>query len=312
MRKKRKHRLRTVTDLARHLGVSSDYLRDVLGDLDSDDKKLYISWDEPKKSGETRPIDAPREKLKSVQKLINERILQRTQISKMAIGGVRGKRLTDILMAHTGQLMVANFDLKGFFSNITHRQVYRTFISIGASQEVARILTRITTFKGRLPQGAPTSPMLANLVAGYVGMPSLDKRLINLCKSNRFKTKRWIDDIPISGPPYLKKFASTVERIMEQSGFIPNRDKRSFASKDKSQIVTNHLVNVKPNVKKQERRKIRAMLHKCKILGPEKCAQGSVDQLKRRLRGRIAHISSVNRQAGSKLLKEFNSIEWST
>lgn len=166
MRKKNKHKFMTISDLARHLDVSKECLQDVLSKLYSDDARLYRSWDEPKPSGGTRPIDSPREKLKFVQRRINERILQRTQISKIATGGVRGRRLKDNLMTHLSQPMVANFDLKTFFSNISNSQVYRLFALIGASPDVARILTRLTTFKGRIPQGAPTSPMLANLVAG--------------------------------------------------------------------------------------------------------------------------------------------------
>ena len=98
MRKKKKHKLRTTSDLARHLGVKKEYLQDILGELDSDASSLYRSWDQPKPSGDTRPIDTPREKLKFVQRRINERILQRTQIDKIATGGVRGKRLKDNLM----------------------------------------------------------------------------------------------------------------------------------------------------------------------------------------------------------------------
>lgn len=312
MRKKNRHKLRTVSDLARHLGVSEGYLQDVLSELNSDDTRLYRSWDQPKPLGGTRPIDSPKEKLKFVQRRINERMLQRTQINKIATGGVRGKKLKDNLMAHLGQPMVANFDLKNFFSNITNLQVYRMFTLIGTSPDVARMLTRLTTFKRRIPQGGPTSPMLANLVAGYGGMLCLDGRLGGLCGKNKLRTKRWIDDISVSGAPYLKKFESTIERIIKQAGFIPNRNKTTFASKDEAQIVTGHLVNSKLNVRKQERRRLRAILHRCKTTGPEGYAQGSIEQLRRRLRGKIAHLSSINPEAGQKLLKEFNSVEWPT
>ena len=310
MKIKQSHKLRTITDLARHLEVNSDCLRDLLSELYSDETRLYKSWDHSKPSGGTRPIDAPRDKLKFVQRRINERILQRTRINKIATGGVRGRRLRDNLMPHLGQSMVANFDLKSFFSNITNRQVYRLYTLIGASPGVARILTRLTTFKGRIPQGAPTSPMLANLVAGYEGRLCLDGRLERLCRKNKFRTKRWIDDISVSGPQYLKKFEPTIERIIEQSGFMPNRNKTAFASKDEAQFVTGHLVNTKPNVSKQERRRLRAILHRCKTIGPEECTQGAIEQLKLSLRGKIAHLSSLNDETGLKLLKEFNSIKW--
>jgi hypothetical protein len=300
---KAKHKLRATSDLVLHLGINESFLCELLDELASDDTKLYRSWEEPKKSGGTRPIDAPKEKLKFIQKRINTRILQRTQIHKAALGGVRGKRLRDNLQIHAGKPMVGNFDLEQFFSNITSKQVYRTFCAIGASPDVARVLTRITTFKGRLPQGPPTSPMLANLVAGYGGRSCFDGRIEGLCKKHRSDNGRWIDDIAISGPRYLQKLKPTVERIIEQSGFKLNRGKEDFASDKKSQVVTRHLVNVKPNVRKDQKRSLRAMLHKCRTKGAEMCD-------KTRIRGKIAHIQSVNPELGTKFLKEFNSIQW--
>jgi len=304
---KSKHRLRTISDLVRHLRINESFLCEVLDELSSVETKLYRSWEEPKRSGGTRPIDAPKEKLQFIQKRINDRILQRTRIHKAAFGGVRGKRLRDNLQLHVGKPMVANFDLEQFFSNITPKQVYRTFCAIGASPDVARVLTRLTTFKGRLPQGAPTSPMLANVVAGYGGRSCLDGRIEGLCKKHRSDSGRWIDDIAISGPSYLHKLEPTIETIIEQSGFKPNRDidKRSFLSNKESQVVTRHLVNLKPNVRKDERRSLRAMLHKCRTKGA-----GMLD--KTCIRGKIAHYQSVNPELGAKFLKDFNSIQWLT
>ena len=300
---KPRHKLRTISDLVRHLGINESFLDELLDELNSDDKKLYQSWEVPKRSGGTRPIDAPREKLKFIQKLINEKILQRTRIHKAAFGGVRGKRLCDNLLLHVGKAMVANFDLEQFFSNITLKQVYRTFCAIGAAPDVAKVLTRLTTFKGRIPQGPPTSPMLANLVAGYGGRACLDGRIEGLCGQHRSDNGRWIDDIAISGPGYLKRLKPTVERIIEQSGFKPNTDKEDFSSNKKSQVVTRHLVNVKPNLRKDERRKLRAMLHNYRIKGPEMFPDKSS------LRGKIAHFQSVNPELGAKLLKDFNLVD---
>jgi len=299
---KSKHKFRTISDLVRHLGVNESFLCELLDELNSDDTKLYRSWEEPKRSGGTRPIDAPREKLKFIQERINERILQRTRIHKAAIGGVRGKRLIDNLRIHIGKPMLANFDLENFFSNITSKQVYRIFCAIGAVPDVAKVLTRLTTFKGRLPQGTPTSPMLANLAAGYGGLSCLDGRIDGLCKKHGSRNGRWIDDISISGPRYLQKLKPTVKRIIEQSGFKPNRDKEEFASNKESQVVTRHLVNVRPNIRKDERRRLRAILHKCRTKRSEMFADKS------RIRGKIAHFQSVNFELGAKLLKDFNSI----
>jgi retron-type reverse transcriptase len=307
---KSKHKLRTILDLVRHLGINESFLRELVDELTSDETKLYRSWEEPKKLGGTRPIDAPREKLKSVQKLTNERILQPTRIHRSAIGGIPGKRLIDNLKIHIGKPMVANFDLKSFFTNISCRQVFETFRAIGISPKVAEVLTRLTTFKGRIPQGAPTSTMLANIVAGYEKQRCLDRRIEGLCRDHGSQHRRWIDDLAISGPKYLPKLKGTVETIIEQSGFKLNIDKISFASDKEPQVVTGHLVNVKPNIRKDERRRLRAILHKCRTIGPERVAEDSTERLRNRLRGKIAHIRSVNPELGDKFLKDFNSIQW--
>jgi RNA-directed DNA polymerase len=228
VRSKRRHQIRTSNDLARHLGVSLDCLKRLLKALDHDESRLYRSWEEPKRSGGTRPIDAPKELLKFVQRRINERLLQRTEISKVAVGGVRGRSLRYNLVPHLRQAMVANFDLKSFFSNITNRQAYILYTKMGLAPDAAKILTRLTSFKGRIPQGAPTSPMLSNLVAGYGGRSCLDGRLEGLCAKNGFQTRRWIDDISLSGSAFLKRFESTVEKIIEQSGFISNEGPRQL------------------------------------------------------------------------------------
>jgi RNA-directed DNA polymerase len=300
---KPKHKLRAISDLVRHLGICEGFLCEILDELCADDTKLYKSWEEPKKSGGTRPIDAPREKLNFIQKRIHERILQRTPIHKSAMGGIQGKRLSDSLKLHVRKAMLGNFDLETFFPNITSKQVYKMFCAIGAAPDVSVVLTRLITLGGKLPQGTPTSPMAANLVAGYGGHSCLDGRIEGLCQDHKSKHGRWIDDITISGPGYLKKLKPTVEKIIEQSGFKPNHDKTSFASNKESQIVTKHVVNVKPNVTKDKKRQLRAMLHRCKT-------KGSEPSDKTRIRGMIAHFQSINPDLGAKFLRDFNSIQW--
>lgn len=296
--------------MARHIEVDENLLRETLEELSLNETSLYRSWDEPKRSGGTRPIDAPRDKLKFIQKRINDRLLQTTRLNRAAMGGVRGKHLSDNLRLHTNKPMVVNFDIEQFFLNITVEQVFRTFRLMGIAPEVADALTRLTTYKGRIPQGAPTSTMLANLVAGYGGRRCLDGRIDGLCKRHRARNGRWIDDISMSGPKYLPNLARTVETIINQSGFKPNRDKTDFASRNAPQVVTRHRVNVRPNPPKEERRKLRAMLHKCKTVGPSAFPEKTPEELRNQLRGKINHLCSVNPELGSKFLADFALIEW--
>ena len=305
--RKLRWRLQTVRDLARHLGLSEEFLLHFHAPM----SRYYRSWDEPKRSGGTRPIDCPREKLKQVQSRINERLLQRTRVHRTAMGGIRGKRLADNAKLHAGRPMLAKFDLQDFFMNITPGQVYDCYVSMGCSPDVARILTRLTTYKGRVPQGAPTSTMLANLVAAYQGHSAFNERLGGLATCHGATTTTWVDDVALSGPRYLPRLQGTVERIARQSGFVPNKTKNKFMGAQSQQFLTGLVVNQKPNVSKEKRRALRAELHRCKTQGPAAVAGGSAEKLKSKLRSTIAHVQSVNPAAGAKLLAQFHEIPWS-
>jgi len=313
MRKKRTNspgpksrwKLRTVRDLARHIGVAEGEILSLVASVD----QLYRSWEVAKRSGGTRPIDSPKPRLKQVQKQINDRLLQRTRVHPSAMGGIRGKQLVENAMVHVGRPMLAKFDLKDFFSNITSGQVYDCFVSIGCSPDVARLLTRLTTYKGRIPQGAPTSTMVANLVAGH-GEHSLNVRLQGLAKRHDASISTWVDDVSISGPPHIKNLAATVERIGLQSGFVPNSRKRIFMDKENRQVVTGVVVNRKPNIVREERRALRAILHRCKTQGPKAVSNKDPQKLKASLRSEIAYFKSLNPAAGARLQNAFKEIDW--
>lgn len=262
------------------------------------------------KSGGTRPIDAPQGKLKEVQKRINQYLLQRVQVDRGIKGGVQGKTLLDNVRPHVAKPVVMNFDLEDFFLNISSGQVYKWFCSVGCSPDAASLLTRLTTFKGRIPQGAPTSSMLATLLAGYADKSSLSGRLQNLVAQHNGTCSMWVDDIAISGPLYLRRFVSTVARITQQSRFSLNQKKSTAASANEKQMVTGIIVNTKPSVARETRKKLRAILHQCKTRGPETLIKELGPKLKSQLGGKIAYIQHVNPVHGRQLLVLFNSIQW--
>ena len=240
--------LRTLKDLSRLLGVKEE----IINEISQSAHLMYRSREEPKKTGGTRPIDIPGNRLKWIQSTINKRLLQRTRVHKSAMGGIRGKRLKDNAQKHVGKNLVAKFDLENYFSNISHQQVYDRFCSIGCSPDVARVLTKLTTYKGRIPQGAPTSTMLANLVAGYArDSNSFNARIDSLAKKRRATATTWVDDVTMSGPRYIQKEAKTFEKIARQSGFIPNSDKNEFTDSNQQQFVTGAVVNQKPSAPPQ-------------------------------------------------------------
>ena len=299
-------KLRTSKDLSRLLGENEESLIEISNSA----HLMYRSREEPKKTGGKRPIDIPGNRLKWIQSKINKRLLQKTRVHRSAMGGIRGKRLKDNAQKHVGKNLVAKFDLENYFSNISHQQVYDRFCSIGCSPDVARVLTKLTTYKGRIPQGAPTSTMLANLVAGYArDSNSFNARIDSLAKKRRATATTWVDDVTMSGPRYIQKEAKTFEKIARQSGFIPNSDKNEFTDSNQQQFVTGAVVNQKANVSKNYRKTIRAELHQLKVHGPRNVCKEPIKKIKERIRSKIAHVASLNHQHGNKLLKEFRTID---
>ena len=299
--------LRTLKDLSRLLGVKEE----IINEISQSAHLMYRSREEPKKTGGTRPIDIPGNRLKWIQSTINKRLLQRTRVHKSAMGGIRAKRLKDNAQKHVGKNLVAKFDLENYFSNISHQQVYDRFCSIGCSPDVARVLTKLTTYKGRIPQGAPTSTMLANLVAGYArDSNSFNARIDSLAKKRRATATTWVDDVTMSGPRYIQKEAKTFEKIARQSGFIPKNEKNEFTGSHQQQFVTGTVVNQKVSAPKHYRKTIRAEIHQLKVHGPRNVCKEPIKKIKARLRSKIAHVASLNHEQGSKLLKEFSAIDW--
>jgi retron-type reverse transcriptase len=304
-------KLRTIADLCRHIQVPETSLLTLAATIDHEPCILYRSWEYPKKSGGTRPIDAPVRELKQVQNQINRHLLQNLQVHSSAMGGVRGKNLNSNVRPHVGKTMVAKFDLENFFPTISSGRVYELFCTMGCSPDVARLLTRLTTIHGRVPQGAPTSTMIAVLVAGYGGAHSFNGRVEELAQRHRSDFTIWIDDVTFSGPAYLPNLARTIEHIARQCGFTVKQSKNQFLHQGKQQLVTGLVVNEKPNVPRVERRKLRAMLHICETQGPQMLAEQSTIDLQSHLRGKIAHIQQVNPTLGARLLAQFNAIDWS-
>ncbi|MBI4428258.1 MAG: RNA-directed DNA polymerase [Ignavibacteriales bacterium] len=266
-----------------------------------------------KESGGVRRLDKPRKKLKDVQRIINDRLLQRITVHQSAKGAVRGRTLMDNVRLHVGKPMVAKFDMKDFFPSISSGRVYEFFVQIGCSPDVARLLARLTTYMGRVPQGTPTSPMLAGLIAGYGKKGSYNARMGHLAKMHGLDFTTWLDDATMSGSPYVRRLKNVVARITKQSGFRMNMTKVEFMPKNKQQFVTGLVVNEKPNVPKEWRRELGAILHNCKVHGPVAMAGGrgrKLEKFKDSLRGKIAHVMRFNTTQGAKLLVEFNSIDW--
>jgi retron-type reverse transcriptase len=160
-----------------------------------------------------------------------------------------------------------------------------------------------------LPQGAPTSPALANLAAFR-----LDRRLTGLALASGLRYSRYADDLTFSGPARLHRrrnqFESIATRIIRAEGFAVNEAKSTTQSAGGCQTVCGVVVNVRPNIRRTEYDRLRAILHNAAALGPASQNHNGVADFKAHLRGRISWVESLNPARGEKLRELLAEIDW--
>ncbi|WP_199142093.1 reverse transcriptase family protein, partial [Pedobacter sp. ASV12] len=174
--------------------------------------------------------------MKTVQKRIHVQLLKAMKLPDYAFGGV-AKR-DNILNAkmHQGNKFFFNTDLRNFYPGITHQQVFEMFVKRNFSPTASRILTKLTTYKGMLPQGTPTSPYLANLVFVSAGM-----ELEELATKNGLTFTTFVDDITISSKTDFKPLVNDILAIITSKGFKISHNKTFYQTKQPK--VTNVIVN---------------------------------------------------------------------
>jgi RNA-directed DNA polymerase len=174
-----------VDELARRLKIDPEELRRT--------KPRYHELFIAKRNGGRRRILAPEASFKSLQRQVLHRLLARLKAHPAAMGFERGRSIVTNALAHQGQAVVLRLDVKDFFASTKARRVRRYFRLIGWNRPAASLLTRLCTHEGGLPQGAPTSPRLSNLV-NY----PLDARLSAMATKLGAAYTRYADDITIS------------------------------------------------------------------------------------------------------------------
>lgn len=250
-------RRRRPSELAERLGVSLDDLKNV--------PVRYDEFSIAKRSGGSRRIAAPCRELKQMQRRILRRLLRRLKAHPAAIGFERGESFVTNARRHEGRTLIVRFDLRDFFPSIPARRVHRYFRAIGWDRRSSRLLTRLCTHNGSLPQGAPTSPRLSNLV-NY----RLDARLSGLAKSYGALYTRYADDLTFSFREDPGKdivgFMRLVRRIVAGEGYqVHRRKKWDIRRRHQRQEVTGLVVNHRANLPRLTRRWLRAVKHRWEL-----------------------------------------------
>lgn len=290
----------------------------------------------PRRRGRPRLLEIPGPLLKSAQRKLLDGLLSRIPPHPAAHGFRSGHSAITNAALHCGRAVVIRFDLTDFFPSVPVGRIYAFFRTLGYPRPVARLLAGLCTtrlpaevWKARpdppldgadhqswqrlgsrhLPQGASTSPAVANLVAFR-----LDCRLAALASSVDATYTRYADDLTFSGGPELaraaRRFAHLVAVIAGEEGFTLNFRKTRIERRGERQTVTGVIVNARPNIPRHEYDRLKATLTNCFRHGPTGQNRESHPDYRAHLAGKVAHVAAINPVRGRKLWQLFDQIDW--
>lgn len=225
--------IKTAKHLAYELKVELSEIDHIIKNIDSFyyQKETIKKNDngEPKvKNGiiQKRVLNPSIKRLKVIQKRLQKNILQNLTIPDYAFGAIKGKDNISNAKRHQGKKYIFTTDLTNFFPSVNHKQVFEMFISFDFSPTDARLLTKLTTYKGKLPQGAPTSPIVANLVFVKTG-----KRLQEIAKEYNLTFTSFVDDLTFSSPTDFKDKIPNILDAVVEDGFKISHKKTNYKTK---------------------------------------------------------------------------------
>ena len=305
----------------------------LLGVDDSALRHYHYHWI-PKRRGPPRLLEAPKSRLKAIQRRLLDEILHAVPPHPAAHGFRRGHDCISFARPHCDQALVLRLDLQDFFPTVRASRIHALFRLLGYPWKVARLLTGlccnavpadILSRQGlglkldwpsrqryatpHLPQGAPTSPALANLAAF-----ALDRRLAGLAANNGMTYSRYADDLALSGNKVsdgrARHLAAVIAAIALEEGFSVNHHKTALMRADSRQRLTGISVNCGINIPRRYFDQLKATLFNCARFGPASQNHQQHPQFRAQLLGRIAHVAALNPDRSDRLRALFNTIAW--
>jgi S1-C subfamily serine protease len=274
--------------------------------------RMYSQFNIAKGSGKVRTITAPDTRLKIIQRKLAPLLDQLYRVRNPVHGFVAARSVKTNAAAHDGRRVVVNLDLKDFFPTITEKRVIGLLQAIGVQKRVSEIVARLCCNMGQLPQGAPTSPVLSNMICYR-----LDTDLLAVARASRAIYTRYADDITFSSYqpptplfegvlPAVGRFspellAPALRAAISTNGFVVHPDKAHYADRNSRRIVTGVKINAGLNVDRRYIRRIRALLFSIEKLGlaaaqAKYSSMGGKGAIAAHLRGKIAYVAHLKGQ----------------
>ena len=289
-----------------------------------------------KRSGGVRLIESPKSRLKDLQRRILSGILNRIPAHQAVHGFVKQRSIITFAAPHVGKDVLLRLDLQDFFPTFPAARVQALFRTLGYPEGVADLLgglctnsvhrdvwsvrpvemdamqwheARILYARPHLPQGAPTSPAVANLTAYR-----LDCRLFGLAKSAGADYTRYADDLAFSGDDTFKRaverFSAHAAAIALEEGFSVNHRKTRIMRQGVRQHLAGIVVNQHESLPRGDLKLLEATLTNCVRFGPESQNRATLPHFRAHLEGRIGFVEMVSSLKGRRLRRLFEAIKW--
>lgn len=335
--------LRTEGELADWLGVDPstlDWWADrrglERGSRDGPLRRYDYHW-RAKRDGSSRLIEVPRPGLRAAQRRLLAGLVGLIPPHDAAHGFRPGRSVGTFIAPHVARPLVLKLDLRDFFPTVTGARVAALFRTAGYPEAVARALAGLCTNvapgaiwrrpdaprpgseaasrarrlhrERHLPQGAPTSPALANLAAFR-----LDARLAGLARSAGAAYTRYADDLAFSGDEAwargAARFGVHAHAIILEEGFAVHPRKTRAMRRGTRQVLAGAVVNARPNLARPEYDALKATLHNCLVRGPATQDRADHPDFRAHLLGRIAHLGTLHPARAARLRAIFDRIAW--
>ncbi len=311
-------------ELAEGMGITLNELRFLTYSNQVSRVCHYQHFAMQKKSGGTRLISAPMPRLKRLQYWVLDTILQPLELTDQAHGFVKGRSIVSNAQPHLAQKVVINLDLKDFFPTVTYPRIKGTFAQLGYNHEVATLLallcseadTQTVEMDGqryylnqttrRLPQGAPTSPALSNVICR-----TLDKRLQGLATKHGFAYTRYADDLTFSGTQAdaITALLYWTKATVTEEGFHLHPDKTRIMKQGSKQEVTGIVVNQHLSLDNKVLKQFRAVLFQIDKDGYAGKSWGNGYNLLASIKSYAHYVRMVNPEKGSQFLQQIAAIQ---
>lgn len=290
-----------------------------------------------KRHGKCRLIEAPKFRLREIQRKLLREILNQIPVHDAAHGFRKNRSAQSHAAWHVGKAIVLKMDLEDFFPSIAPARLVRILMHVGYPEDVAEVLTALSCnhvpyevfssfphmadgrqkrhaqqlyCRPHFPQGAPTSPAIANVCAFR-----MDRRLAGLARSANAVYTRYADDLLFSGDEKFARsinhFRISVAAIAIEEGFTINHHKTRVMKRSVRQEAVGLVLNEKLNTRRDEFDRLKAILHRCVLRGPAAVSEGRHADLRTHLRGRIQYVAQTNQGRHAKLSRLFEQIDWS-